>query len=310
MNAERVHVSFHNNKTESFAAKILLFGEYTLIKGSQGLAVPLDNFTASFHKKNGSDAVQNAFRLDSFYNYLKGSNILSENMDLKKFKTDIDDGVYLKSNIPQGYGVGSSGTLCAAVYAKYAYEFKRKENYTSSELNHLKDIMVLMENFYHGTSSGLDCLVSLLNKSVFVSERNIYELIEKPSLGSLGHFYLYDSGISRKTAAFVYGFLQQYDTNQNYKNKIDNHSELVNSLISNAINQKKESFKSSFYELSRFQYLHFSDMIPDAMKDLWMRGLETKEYLFKLCGAGGGGFFIIYSDNKEFNENSKHIKIN
>ena len=40
--------------------------------------------------------------------------------DFEKLKNDVQEGMYFDSSIPQGYGVGSSGALVAAIYDKYA----------------------------------------------------------------------------------------------------------------------------------------------------------------------------------------------
>ena len=40
--------------------------------------------------------------------------------DLDTLKNDVETGMYFDSSIPQGYGVGSSGALVAAIYDKYA----------------------------------------------------------------------------------------------------------------------------------------------------------------------------------------------
>ncbi|MFK7838710.1 MAG: mevalonate kinase [Bdellovibrionales bacterium] len=297
------------NTHSIFPAKILLFGEYTLITGSTGLAIPFDRFHASFEKTDNLQTLDSAFQLNDLCNYLKSSKILSESMDLEQFNHDINQGLYLNSTIPRGYGIGSSGALCAAVYAHYSHDFKRKETYSSDELNHFKDVMALMENFYHGTSSGLDCLISLLNKSVLVRERNQYEIINQPPLKSVGQCYLYDSLTPRKTGSFVYGFLQQYEADEKYKTIIDQHTSLVDTLIENLINKDKENFKNDMIDLSHFQYLHFADMITDEVKEIWMTGLKTKKYFFKLCGAGGGGYFLVYSDDDTFKPSDKFMKI-
>lgn len=298
-----------NNGTKNFPAKILLFGEYTLLKGSKGLAMPFDRFCASFKKLENAHSVDRAFRLNDFCTYLKSSKILSENMDLDRLTSDIEQGIYLNSNIPVGYGIGSSGALCAAIYAHYSDSFERKDTYTQDQIKQYKDMMSLMENFYHGTSSGLDCLISLINKAIMVSGRSQYDSIETPDLQSVGNFYLYDSAITRKTASFVYGFLQEYEDNEGYKTNIDEHGTLVNQLIENVIGKDKDSFKANIVELSHFQYLHFADMIPDSVKALWMNGLKTKEYYFKLCGAGGGGYFLVYSDHNDLALTQDYIQI-
>jgi mevalonate kinase len=36
--------------------------------------------------------------------------------------------------------------------------------------------------------------------------------------------------------------------------------------------------------------------IPSKVKKIWQEGLDTKSFYMKLCGAGGGGFFLIYSE--------------
>lgn len=286
-----------NNTPNIFPAKILLFGEYTVLTGSKGLAIPFERFYASFKMWENTQNLDSNFRLDDLCAYLKSSKILSETMDLDKFEADISAGSYLNSNIPIGYGIGSSGALCAAIYAHYSHNFERKNSYSIDEINHFKDIMSLMENYYHGSSSGLDCLVSLVNQPILVSGRHQYTVMNAPDLKAVGNLYLYDSAVTRKTASFVYGFLKKYESDERYKSIIDEHTILIDQLIENVIQQDSVAFKRNMVELSHFQYLHFSDMIPDAVKALWMDGLKSKEYYFKLCGAGGGGYFMVYAHN-------------
>ena len=33
-------------------------------------------------------------------------------------------------------------------------------------------------------------------------------------------------------------------------------------------------------------------MIPEDMRKIWALGLETSAFSIKLCGAGGGGYFL------------------
>ena len=41
--------------------------------------------------------------------------------DFDKLDSDLQNGMYFDSSIPQGYGVGSSGALVAAFYDRYAF---------------------------------------------------------------------------------------------------------------------------------------------------------------------------------------------
>lgn len=295
--------------SDLFRSKILLFGEYTIIKGSRGLALPLEKFRGEFVTAGEKNILEPILRLDEFCDYLEGSSILSENLDLLSFSKDIKDGQYFHSNIPQGYGVGSSGALCAAVYAKYSKNFERKDFYNMNELKFLKDIMALMESFYHGASSGLDCLISLIDKPLLIESRNKISLIPLPSLNKHGGFYLYDSGKSRKTSSFVNHFLNSYDSDLEYKKEIDNLVETTNSLIDSFSHKGTDKFIKDFKAYSEKQLSLFEKMIPGNIKDKWLQGLNNKSFFFKLCGAGGGGFFLVFSPDTDLSPDNNFIKI-
>ena len=55
--------------------------------------------------------------------------------------------------------------------------------------------------------------------------------------------------------------------------------------------------------ISQIQFEYFDDYIPAEVKSIWLQGLQSDEYYLKLCGSGGGGYLILWS---EFNmENIK-----
>ena len=65
-------------------------------------------------------------QIKSFYDFLK-LKFDNDEFNFKTFNSDIDDGLYFKSSIPLGYGVGSNGALVAATYDKYFNKLKEKE---------------------------------------------------------------------------------------------------------------------------------------------------------------------------------------
>lgn len=295
--------------SKKFCSKILLFGEYTIIKGSRGLALPLSQLFGEFKKDKNIVEKKSVLDLADFCDYLGGSNLLSLSLDLDRFSRDIKEGQYFASNIPQGYGVGSSGALCAAVYASYGKDFKRKDFYTSDELRSLKDIMALMESFYHGASSGLDCLISLIDKPLLIESRNKISLIPTPKLNKHGAFFLFDSGASRKTSAFVNSFLNLYDSNIEYRKEIDQFSKTTNQMIEDFSGQSSADFKSDFRDFSLKQLDLFSMMIPENVAEVWKKGIDLDRYFFKLCGAGGGGYFLVYSPDTDLSDFDSFTKI-
>src|SRR5690606_16259338 len=121
-----------------FYSKILLFGEYGIIKDSKGLSIPY-NFYNGALKVDGhpsESALKSNESLKRFVAYLETIDATLVQFDIEQLKQDVDKGMYFDSSIPQGYGVGSSGALVAAVYDKYAYNKitvleNRSEEHTS-----------------------------------------------------------------------------------------------------------------------------------------------------------------------------------
>ena len=38
-------------------------------------------------------------------------------------------------------------------------------------------------------------------------------------------------------------------------------------------------------------------MIPKQFHELWKKGIETNDYYLKLCGSGGGGYILGFTEN-------------
>ena len=114
-------------------------------------------------------------------------------------------------HIPQGYGVGSSGALVAAIYDKYAQDkITVLENLTREKLLNLKSIFSEMESFFHGKSSGLDPLNSYLSLPIFINSKDNIEATGIPSQkeDGKGAVFLLDSGIIGETAPMVQIFME------------------------------------------------------------------------------------------------------
>ena len=149
-----------------FYSKILLFGEYGIIKDSKGLSIPYNFYNGALKiDENKSDKTKDSnSNLKRFADYLNSLQIEQPELvsfDIESLNADISKGMYFDSSIPQGYGVGSSGALVAAIYDQYAQDkITVLENLTREKLLKLKSIFGEMESFFHGKSSGLDPLNS------------------------------------------------------------------------------------------------------------------------------------------------------
>ena len=170
-----------------FYSKILLFGEYGIIQDSKGLSIPYNFYNGALKTdENPSiEAISSNGHLKRFVAHLKNLAIEQPNLvqfDLTTLETDINNGMYFDSSIPQGYGVGSSGALVAAIYDKYAQnKITVLENLTREKLLELKTIFSQMESFFHGKSSGLDPLNSYLSIPILINSKDNIEATGIPT---------------------------------------------------------------------------------------------------------------------------------
>lgn len=290
-----------------FYSKILLFGEYGIIKDSKGLSIPY-NFYNGALKSDGNrseDAVKSNQNLVRFVDYLEQLQAEQPELvafDLEGLKQDVAAGMYFDSSIPQGYGVGSSGALVAAIYDKYA---KNKitvlENLTREKLLQLKKIFGQMESFFHGKSSGLDPLNSYLSIPILINSQDNIEAtgIPNQSLNGKGAVFLLDSGIVGETAPMVNIFMENLK-DQGFRTMLKNQFvKYTDACVENFLGGDMKSLFSNTKKLSKVVLNHFKPMIPEQFHGIWQKGIDTNDYYLKLCGSGGGGYILGFTEDLE-----------
>ena len=195
------------NKDKKFYSKIILFGEYSVIQNSMGLLIPYPLFEGklTFRRDNTTviDPELKAFSL--YLKQLQDSGHLNFKFDQSSFEFDISQGLFFNSTIPQGYGVGSSGALVAAIYDRYEQDFSN-----SFDILKLKAIFSQLESHFHGSSSGVDPLISYLNSPVLIKSKNELGTISIPKFTKdKGGIFLLNTKRSRKTEPLVNLFLEK-----------------------------------------------------------------------------------------------------
>ncbi|MCH4829361.1 mevalonate kinase [Flavobacterium columnare] len=290
-----------------FYSKILLFGEYGIIKDSKGLAIPY-NFYNGALKIDGnvsSEVLQSNESLKKFAVYLK--ELAEEQPHLVAFnndalKQDVMKGMYFDSSIPQGYGVGSSGALVAAIYDKYAYnKITVLENLTREKLLELKTIFSQMESFFHGKSSGLDPLNSYLSLPILINSKDHIEATGIPtqSITGKGAVFLLDSGIVGETAPMVSIFMEKLKEEGFRKMLKSQFIKYTDACVENFLKGDVKSLFTNTKELSKIVLNNFKPMIPEQFHTVWQKGIETNDYYLKLCGSGGGGYILGFTQDLE-----------
>ncbi len=286
-----------------FYAKILLFGEYGIIKDSKGLAIPFNTYRGALKSATNltGEALKSNQRLYNYLHYLQELSSPLVSFDLNAFKADLEKGLYFDSSIPQGYGVGSSGALVASIYDKYATgKITVLENLTRDKLLTLKEIFALMESFFHGKSSGLDPLNSYLSLPILINSKTHIEPAGIPSQKEgKGAVFLLDSEQIGETAPMVNIFMDKMK-NEGFRKMIDEEfAKYTDACIDDFLHGNVKSLFGNVKHLSKLVLKNFKPMIPTAFHKVWEQGITSNDYYLKLCGSGGGGYMLGFTEDFE-----------
>lgn len=307
-------------KNPLFTAKILLFGEYGIIEDSMGLSIPFNHFGGALTFPGDSknpDMEESNKHLQKFYTYLKhlqDNGTLQFRLDLASFANDLNAQMFFDSSIPRGFGIGSSGALCASIYAKYAAEKVEVTELTEPKIVYLKSGLAQMESYFHGKSSGLDPLICYLNLPVLVKSKEQINTVglPEPNHAGKGAIFLINSGSPGQTQSMVTLFLEKCKTD-GFRHLIKTEFKKYNDhCIEAFLNKDFKPLFNSLKSLSSLVFEHFQPMIPETFKKLWKQGIETNAYYLKLCGSGGGGYILGFTSDYEnakqyLQEHNPHI---
>lgn len=293
---------------KQYYGKVILFGEYSMIFGSEALLMPHYSTYgewSSVINRPSERAYESNREIRKLYDYLH-NDMNFRILDLRRFEMELDAGLYFDSNIPFGYGVGSSGALVAAVYDRYKL-------IDINDISKLKDFLAKMENFFHGNSSGIDPLQCYIGKPFMLSQQPTAnsQQAESQSLSQIAkvlnddfisdniHIFLIDTKIKSPTAPLVEHFKELRKDND-YLDKFDNvYVPLVSKCIDTLINKADDDFFLYLSSLSRLQVELLSHTIPDNFKEYFLKNINEESFQVKLCGAGGGGYLLGFSNDIE-----------
>lgn len=292
---------------EQLNSKVLLFGEYAVLHEGMALVVPCEKYQGSF---GFCDSAENKAIAQKSNKYLKNfcafvASHMGEEfvLEVKLFEKEIEEGLFFNSNIPQGYGLGSSGALVAAIVLRYLKKAKGLKDdlkaLTLQKLYTLKSELGRLESFFHGVSSGLDPLSIILNQPILFKNKKEIQPTEMPKAN--GHhenvIFLLDTLHGRSTFEMMKKFEtlhQQPAFRKAFKKEVVHYNNLA---IEHLLQNRLVDFYESLGHLSRFQINEMPEFIPLELHSLVQEGLDSGDYFMKLCGAGGGGFLLGFTSN-------------
>lgn len=274
-------ISNHHISNRSYSSKVILLGEYSVIHEGEILAVPLPLHTARWKVEKPTVGRKDGLKM--ILNYLQTQD--NQVIDALKFAKSIEEGLYLQSDIPSGYGLGSSGAITAALYDLFAIV------HNEFDTTLLKQDLLDIESCFHGVSSGIDPLVIYLDKCIHIDQNGIH-VINEPL--DLSHYFLIDTGKARKTSPFVKQYLE-CAKKDSYLRAVEKYKSIVSNAISLLLASDHSALSNSMAAISQWQYEHLDFAILDEYRDLWRSTLDMEGVSIKLCGAGGGGYLLGYA---------------
>jgi mevalonate kinase len=277
----------------------LLFGEYGIIEDSQGLTLPYSFYkgTLKFSDNQSDFEKKSNESLQKYSDYLANLELSKDfKIDVEAFKKDIEKGLFFDSNIPQGYGVGSSGALVAAIFEKYSFKKYNPSTISKTQLKDLKKVFGELESFFHGKSSGIDPLICYMNLPILIENRESVDKVSIPKEeAGKGAIFLIDSGSIGETGPMVQIFFEKLKNEGFRKTLKEEFIKYNNACIDTFLNKEMTPFFKNLKNLSKWAYVHFKPMIPTNLYNAWKKGLDTNAYYLKLCGSGGGGYILGFA---------------
>ena len=294
-------------KDALYYSKILLFGEYGIIQDSMGLSIPFDDFKGKFLFDSKGDEEFEQYsnkELKKFALHLQqrvNNKELTFDLDVDSFLQDIENGMFFDSSIPSGFGVGSSGAIVAAIYGKYGLnKIEISKDISNDDMLELKQTFGEMESYFHGKSSGLDPLICYLNIPILIKSKDEVgaTVIPKENSGS-GAIFLLNTGMIGQTAPLVTHFLERCKE-EGFRNMLKKKFKKYNDAAIEAfLNNDISPLMSNVKRLSEVLLDNFKPMIPKVFHKLWKEGIDSNAYYLKLCGSGGGGFILGFTEDFE-----------
>ena len=155
-----------------------------------------------------------------------------------------------------------------------------------------------MESYFHGKSSGLDPLNSYLSLPILINSKENIEPAGIPSqTEGKGAVFLLDSEMIGETEPMVNLFMNKMKQEGFRKMLSQEFSKHTDACIEDFLTGDFKTMFKNVKLLSRVVLDNFKPMIPARFHEVWKNGLESNDYYLKLCGSGGGGYILGFTED-------------
>lgn len=282
----------------TYPSKLLLFGEYTIIHNSSALAIPYPTYKSHWsdevlienegvENQGFENTIDEEFSKESLKKIFEDLKKLKQpKILLSKMQQDMNQGLWFCSNSPLGYGLGSSGAVCAAIYNRYAAQ-------KATDLEQLKKELARLEQSFHGKSSGIDPLISYTNSPLWVHRDGRIEQVNLNNAPkSNATIFILNTNQPRVSAPLIGFYMEQCEQADFFNRFVQPVSDAVERAIKAIITGNGDELMSATALISVLQFMHLPPMVTEELRNIWMLGIESQDFYLKVCGAGGGGFVL------------------
>jgi len=284
----------------NYPAKIILFGEYGVLLGAKALAIPYSKFSGQITLKPALNAnsdelsISSHVSLNKLHQYFRSNPANYQYLNLDLFEIELTQGVLFESTIPNGSGLGSSGALSAAIYDRYLLPSPE-----TTDLMVIKHRLAAIESCFHQVSSGIDPLISWINKPILIDlPNNSIREIDLSSFFKTYTLFLINSNKSGKTGMLVANFMDRLNE-ADFRGKIENtYVPIINQTIESLLANDFSTFEASLTAYSSFQRSHLDWLITEPYLEHFESGISSGDFNLKICGSGGGGHLLALSKDR------------
>ena len=111
--------------------------------------------------------------------------------------------------------------------------------------------------------------------------------------------FLLDSEIVGETEPMVNIFMNKMK-NDGFRKMLNEEFALhTDACIDDFLHGNVKSLFGNIKKLSKVVLTNFKPMIPVAFHKVWEQGITTNDYYLKLCGSGGGGYILGFTEDYE-----------
>ena len=109
--------------------------------------------------------------------------------------------------------------------------------------------------------------------------------------------FLLDSEIIGETEPMVNIFMNKMKNEGFRKMLNEDFAKYTDACIDDFLTGNVKSLFGNVKHLSKVVLDNFKPMIPKSFQKVWQKGIESNDYYLKLCGSGGGGYILGFTED-------------